>query len=195
MDAKAQNPLRGKTTPAKKHPLMGDLSQNEGHEKATKLFQNYGETFPPKSGGTFPPKSGRTFPETVGGLFPQNLGGLTPTQKKHNPLGFEPKCAAAVLLKHTMYNYSGHPTYYIPHTPTLRAGTVVLMSCRCRPTFCFPPSRNGLRIGLLGLGVAVCPLPGPPGQGRGRGCLSTRAVLCSAKAEPKPLLYDWTRHR
>ena len=84
---------------------------------------------------------GRLFPQNLGGLFPQNLGGLTPAQntKKNPPLGFEPKCAATVLLKHTMYNYSGHPAYYSSHTQTLRAGhrrvNVVLLSS----TFSFSP--------------------------------------------------------
>ena len=82
MDAKAQNPIRGKTTPAKKHPPMGDLSQNGGHEKATKLPQNYGEAFPPKFGG-FSPKMWGTFPPKSMGANPSKKK----TKKKGSPTG------------------------------------------------------------------------------------------------------------
>ena len=171
MDAKAQNPLRGKNDACQKHPPMGDLSQNGGHEKATKLPQNYGEAFPPKSGGTFPPK--------YGGAFPPKSGGTSPRKKK--PLGLEPKCAAAVLPKHTIYKFSDHPCS-IFHTLRLSGPAP---SCQRRgeslSSFSFPPHVMALELVYSGcLGGCVVSRPGAPrsGSGRHRGVRSRGFVSC-----------------
>ena len=130
-----------------------------------RLFpQNLGGLFPQNLGGLFPQNLGGLFPQNLGGLFPQNLGGLTPAKqkKKNPPLGFEPKCAAAVLLKHTIYKYSDHP-HIIFHTLRLSGPAP---SYQHRASSCvqfFPhPHTMALELVCRGAGGCVFSRPGGP---------------------------------
>ncbi len=139
--------------------------------------------------GAFPPK--------CGGLSPQNLRGLTPEkktkkQKKRNPpLGFEPKCAAAVLPKHTMYNYSDQPCS-IFHTLRLAGPDRAPSSSQRRASSYvqfFPPAppHNGLRIGLGAVGgFRVFPPRGPTARAgyRRHGLRSRRSTSCQGSTVP-----------
>ena len=128
--------------------------------EATKKPQNYLRIM----GRLFPQNLGGLFPQNMGGLFPQNLGGLTPAKKK---LGFDPKCAAAVLPKHTIYKYSGHPVLYFTHSDSpgraghRRPASIVSSSSS------FFPQTNGLRIGLHANGGLCEPSPQTPRTGVG----------------------------
>jgi hypothetical protein len=94
-----------------------------------------------------------------------------PKKKKHPPMGGLSRNVPLLFCPSTLYTNIPTTLYYIPRTPTLRAGPAP--SCQRRgeslSSFSFPPARNGLRIGLSGcLGGCVGSRPGAPRPGSGR---------------------------
>ena len=71
-------------------PKMGETTKNKNSEKLKLAI------------------GGRVSPRAKWTLKVQPHTGKNSTCQKNPLWGFEPKCAAAVLLKHTMYKYSDH---------------------------------------------------------------------------------------
>ncbi len=119
----------------------------------------------------------------------------TPYGEKQRPpktplWGFEPKCAASVLHKYTMYNYSDHPVVYLTHSDSPgRAGHRRPASIVSSSSSFFRPSRMVLELVYRTNGGSACPRPGAPRPGSGRSRLSRLAVLVprvGAESRPVP---------
>ena len=115
------------------------------------------------------------------------LQGKNDACQKTPPMGGLSQNVPLLFCPSTLYINIPTTLYYIPRTPTLRAGPAP--SCQRRgeslSSFSFPHARNGLRFGLGGCwGLCVFPPRGPHGQGWGR-CRGVRSRgFVASKAEP-----------